>query len=100
MTKHIAILLLILHSVSVFAQTTFNQMHAISIQQPPYDYMPHGVAYDVFEIDVSPNFYDGYLLFGGGVMRSAGVTLDYRRAMAMKVNTNGDLMYMRELQMA
>ena len=96
MTKHIAILLLILSTASSFAQTTFNQMHAISIQQPPYDYMPHGVAYDVFEIDVSPNFYDGYLLFGGGVMRSAGVTLDYRRAMAMKVNTNGDLMYMRE----
>jgi hypothetical protein len=58
--------------------------------------MPHGVAYDAFEIDVSPNFYDGYLIFGGGILRSASVTLDFRRAMAMKVNTNGDLMYMRE----
>lgn len=86
----------ILSTASSFAQTTFNRMHSISIQQPPYNYMPHGVAYDAFEIDVSPNFYDGYLLFGGGVLRSASVTLDYRRAIAMKVNTNGDLMYMRE----
>ncbi len=96
MTKQILFLLCTLFAVSLKAQNTFSQMHAISIQQPPYNYMPHGVAYDVFEIDVSPNFYDGYLLFGGGVLRSASVTLDYRRAIAMKVNTNGDLMYMRE----
>jgi hypothetical protein len=96
MTKQILFLLCTLFVVSLKAQNTFSQMHAISIQQPPYNYMPHGVAYDVFEIDVSPNFYDGYLLFGGGVLRSASVTLDYRRALAMKVNTNGDLMYMRE----
>lgn len=71
-------------------------MHPIAIQQGPYNYMPHGICWDVFEIDVSPNFLDGYLMFGNGVLRSASVTLDYRRGIAMKVNTNGDLMYQRE----
>lgn len=80
----------------VSAQSTFNAMHPMSIQQPPYNYTAHGSFFDAFEIDESPNFFDGFLVFGRGVLRNPGITLDARRGMAMKVNTNGDLMYQRE----
>jgi hypothetical protein len=96
MTKHIAILLLILSTASSFAQNTFNQMHPISIAQPPFNYTAQGSFFDAFEIDESPNYFDGFLLFGRGVVRNPGLTDNTRRGIVAKVNTNGDLMYMRE----
>ncbi len=90
------IFLLILSTASLFAQNTFNQMHPISIAQPPFNYTAQGSFFDAFEIDESPNYFDGFLLFGRGVVRNPGLTDNTRRGIGAKVNTNGDLMYMRE----
>ncbi|MFN5091821.1 MAG: hypothetical protein ACK5EW_01020 [Bacteroidota bacterium] len=46
----------------------FNQAHPVSCQWPSYNYNSQGFFENVFLIDTVSNFYDGYLLFGRGIL--------------------------------
>jgi hypothetical protein len=71
----------------------FNQAHPVSCQWPAYNYQPHGQFDNVFVVDVDFNYYDGYLLFGNGVICHPDSVVNHTRCYAAKCNINGDLVW-------
>lgn len=68
-------------------------MHPISCQWPAFNYTAHGEMENVFVIDAMLNFYDGYLVFGNGILCHPDSVVNYTRCFAAKCNTNGDLVW-------
>ena len=91
--KRFQIICMLLGGLSTSAQTTFNLVHPISWQDPPFNYTPNGYLTNVFEIDRTNNFYDGYLCFGLGVLCRPGVCDNYTRSFSIKTNLQGELMW-------
>jgi len=92
--KNFCFLFLIALSYKTFAQwPEFNQAHPVSCQWPAYNYQAHGFFENVFVVDISPNFYDGYISFGRGNLCNPDSCVDYSRNFSAKCNENGDLMW-------
>ncbi|MFM9421573.1 MAG: T9SS type A sorting domain-containing protein [Bacteroidota bacterium] len=92
--KNFCFLFLIALSYKTFAQwPEFNQAHPVSCQWPAYNYQAHGFFENVFVVDISPNFYDGYISFGRGNLCHPDSCVDYSRNFSAKCNENGDLMW-------
>ncbi len=72
---------------------TFNRIHPINFQSPPFDYLASGTFHDVFEINRPGVVFDGYLLFGSGILENPFNTQFYVKAYSYKVNTIGDGMW-------
>ncbi len=72
---------------------TFNRIHPINFQSPPYDYLAIGALNDVFEINELGLNFDGYLLFGTGILENPTLVSNYQRALSIKVNNIGDGMW-------
>ena len=71
----------------------FNRAHPVSCQWAPFNYYADGAFENVFIIDTFPNYWDGYLAFGKGVLCNPGTTNNYTRIFNAKVNKDGDLIY-------
>jgi len=92
--KNVWTILLVFASCSSFAQWPgFNQAHPVSCQWPAYNYLAHGFFENVFVVDISPNFYDGYLAFGRGNICHPDSVVYYSRNYSAKCNENGDLIW-------
>ena len=92
--KHFLLCIFLFIYSYTFAQwPTFNQAHPVSCQWPPYNYTSHGVFENVFSVDETNNYFDGYLAFGVGVLCNPDSTSYYRRNFSSKLNTSGELMY-------
>ncbi len=90
--KTICLLLLLALTHQTFSQwPEFNQAHPVSCQWPAFNYTAHGQFENVFVIDTIPNFYDGYLAFGNGVLCHPDSVGNYTRCFAAKCNIDGDL---------
>jgi len=77
-----------------FAQwPTFNQAHPVSCQWPPYNYIDDGAFENVFIVDTNPDYFDGYMTFGRGVLCNPGTTPNALRVYSSKINIGGDLLY-------
>ena len=87
-------IILYLISWSGFGQLpTFNRIHPINFQSPPYDYLASGTFHDVFEINEIGVNQDGYLLFGRGNLLNPLQTSLYARVYSVKINIDGDMMW-------
>ncbi len=73
----------------------FNLAHPVSCQWPSYNYNPHGYFENVFIIDTTPSFFNGFLMFGKGSLCHPDSCSFYTRCFAAKCNTNGDLNWWR-----
>ncbi|MBI1267180.1 MAG: hypothetical protein GC193_07105, partial [Cryomorphaceae bacterium] len=94
--KHLAITFFVLSTIVAHAQwPQFNRAHPVACQSPAFNYTAHGAFENVFVIDTLPNFYDGYLLFGSGILEHPDSVENYTRTFAAKCNTNGDLVWWR-----
>jgi Secretion system C-terminal sorting domain len=92
--KNICLLLLLSPSIQTIAQwPEFNQTHPISCQWPAFNYTANGEMENVFFVNTLPDFYDGYLLFGNGVLCHPDSVVNNTRCFAAKCNTNGDLVW-------
>ena len=92
--KNTCLLLFIAFASPALAQwPAFNQAHPVSCQWPAYNYQAHGFFENVFVVDITPNFYDGYLTFGRGNICHPDSCLSYSRNFSAKCNENGDLMW-------
>ena len=76
-----------------FSQPTFNQAHPVSCQWPPYGYGAHGYLENIFVVDTTPDFFDGYQIFGVGTLCNPWVVDNYRRAFSCKWNNSGEIMF-------
>jgi TolB-like protein len=87
-------LLCLLATVGSTAQLpSFNRAHPISWQLPEFNYLPHGKLENVFYIDTIPDYNDGYLAFGRGVICHPDSVDNHTRNFAIKTNVNGDLVW-------
>lgn len=92
--KFIFLLYLALISTSCNAQwPEFNNAHPVSCQWPAFNYTAQGFFENVFVVDTIPNFYDGYLTFGNGVLCNPDSCDNYTRCFSAKCNGNGDLVW-------
>ncbi len=91
--RQIQFFFILLVGLSASAQITFNKVQPVSWQDPPFNYAPNGYLTNVFEIDRTNNFYDGYLCFGLGVLCRPGVCDNYTRSFSIKTNLQGELMW-------
>lgn len=90
------ILFALLISVVSFAQwPLFNEAHPVSIQSPSYNYTAHGHFGNVIVIDTVPDYYDGYLVFGNGVLCHPDSVDNYTRKYSAKCNINGEIVWWR-----
>ena len=71
----------------------FNRAHPVSCQWPAFNYLAHGFFENVFVIDTIPDYYDGYLTLGRGVLCNPDSCVKYTRNFSAKSNENGDLMW-------
>lgn len=92
--KNICLLFLIVLAHRIFAQwPEFNQAHPVSCQWPAFNYTAHGYFENVFVIDTIPSFYDGYLVFGNGILCNPDSCDNHTRCFSAKCNINGDLVW-------
>jgi Secretion system C-terminal sorting domain len=92
--KHLFVLWITLSAWTCLGQwPEFNQVHPVSCQWPAYNYMAHGSFENVFVVDISPSFYDGYLTFGRGILCHPDSCINETRNFSAKCNENGDLMW-------
>jgi Secretion system C-terminal sorting domain len=70
----------------------FNRAHPVSCQWAPYNYIDDGAFENVFVIDTNPNYYDGYMTFGKGILCNPGTTNNPTRVFSSKISTNGELL--------
>jgi hypothetical protein len=76
-----------------FSTAQINTVHPVSWQDSPFNYTAHGNFQDVFVVDLVPDYYDGYLIFGGGNVCNPSVCTNYTRAYSVKTNEFGELMW-------
>ena len=69
----------------------FNRAHPVSCQSPAYNYTAQGYLENVFVIDNVPNYEDGYLSFGFGVLCHPDSCDYWTRTFSMKYNRNGEV---------
>ena len=72
---------------------TFNQAHPVSCQEPPFNYLAQGYLANIFIVDTTPNFYDGYIVFGEGILCNPDSSSNYRRGFSYKTNNSGEVMF-------
>lgn len=72
---------------------SFNRAHPISWQLPEFNYLPHGVLENVFYVDTVPDYNDGYVAFGRGVICHPDSVVNHTRNFMIKTNVNGDLVW-------
>jgi hypothetical protein len=87
------VVLLFVHSQAEAQWPEFNRAHPVSCQWPSFNYNPQGFIENVFLIDTVSNFYDGYLLFGRGILCHPDSCVNYSRNFSVKCNNNGDLLW-------
>ena len=96
--KRLMTILVVTLGLSGFAQwPNFNRVQLNIDQSPPFDYWANAGFKSVFPIDRSGIFYDGYLLFGQGVLRSPSVTDYHTQVFVSSVNVEGDLIWSQQL---
>jgi hypothetical protein len=95
MKKFVYILYCALTTQCAAQWSAFNQAHPVSCQWPPFNYTAHGYFENVFVVDTLPNFYDGYLVFGNGILCYPDSCNNYKRCFSAKCNGNGDLVWWR-----
>jgi hypothetical protein len=78
---------------ALYGQVTFNRVHPVSWQEPPYNYIADGFLTSVFEIDRNNDYYDGYLVFGYGLLCNPGLCNNYSRSFSFRTNVEGELMW-------
>jgi hypothetical protein len=78
---------------SIAQWSEFNRAHPVSCQWAPYNYLAQGYLENIFVVDTNPNFYDGYLCFGLGILCNPDSADNYRRLFSCKTNTAGELMF-------
>lgn len=71
----------------------FNRAHPVSCQWPPYNYNSAGAFENVFIVDTNPDWYDGYLAFGKGVLCNPGTNSNVWRVFSSKISVNGELLF-------
>lgn len=92
--KAICLLFLFTFTQSSFAQwPEFNRAHPVSCQWPAFNYNAHGYFENVFVIDTIPSFYNGFVVFGNGLLCHPDSCINDTRAFSAKCNANGDLMW-------
>lgn len=84
---------IVLLFLSIDSNAQINTVHPVSWQDPPFNYTAHGFFQDVFVIDLEPDYFDGYLIFGSGNVCNPEVCTNYTRAYSVKTNTSGELMW-------
>lgn len=67
----------------------------MSCQSPAYNYRPHGHFGNVLVIDTIPDYNDGYLVFGNGILCHPDSVMNYTRKFSAKCNINGEIMWWR-----
>ena len=94
MRKLLFSLVIICNALIVHAQwPEFNRAHPVSCQWPAYNYQAHGFFENVFVNDDAFNYYDGYLVFGNGVLCHPDSVDNYTRCFSAKTNSNGDMVW-------
>ena len=93
MKKFVYLLFCALTTQCAAQWSEFNQAHPVSCQWPPFNYTAHGYFENVFVVDTLPNFYDGYLVFGNGVLCYPDSCNNYTRCFSAKCNSTGDLVW-------
>ena len=88
-----SLLCLLVTLVSSAQLPSFNRAHPISWQLPEFNYLPHGKLENVFYIDTIPDYNDGYLAFGRGVICHPDSVDNHTRNFTIKTNINGDLVW-------
>ena len=78
------VVLLFVHSQAKAQWPEFNRAHPVSCQWPSYNYNSQGFFENVFLIDTVSNFYDGYLLFGRGILCHPDSCINYSRNFSAK----------------
>lgn len=73
----------------------FNEAHPVSCQSPAFNYRPHGHFGNVLIVDTVPNYYDGYLVFGKGVISHPDSVANYGRTFSAKCNVDGEVVWWR-----
>jgi hypothetical protein len=92
--KFLFSLLCLLATVGSSAQLpSFNRAHPVSWQTPEFNYLPHGVLENVFYVDTVPDYNDGYVAFGRGVICHPDSVVNHSRNFMIKTNVNGDLVW-------
>lgn len=71
----------------------FNRVHPISCQWPAFNYNASGYFENVFVVDTTGSFYDGYFTLGRGVLCHPDSVVNYTRVFSGKSNENGELMW-------
>ncbi|MEN9347851.1 MAG: hypothetical protein RLZZ77_1362, partial [Bacteroidota bacterium] len=94
-SKFLFLFALLVSIVSNAQWPLFNEVHPVSIQSPAYNYTAHGHFGNVIVIDTIPNYYDGYLVFGNGVLCHPDSAQNYMRKFSAKCNINGEMMWWR-----
>lgn len=94
MRKLLFSLVIVCNAFLVHAQwPEFNQAHPVSCQWPPYGYYANGYLENIFVVDTTPDFYDGYQIFGVGNLCNPYAVDNYRRAFSCKWNKSGEIMF-------
>jgi hypothetical protein len=93
MKKYMFLLALFFLKSALCGQVTFNRVHPVSWQEPPYNYNADGYLTSVFEIDRSNDSYDGYLCFGYGILCNPGLCAGYTKIFSGKTNIEGELIW-------
>ncbi len=98
MRKLLFSLVIICNALLVQAQwTTFNKVHPVSCQMPPFNYVASGYFENVFILDTVGSYLDGYSIFGRGFLFNAIENANYSRCFSSRVNVDGDLLWWNRL---
>ncbi len=93
MKFHLVLWMALTSQVCIAQWPEFNRVHPVSCQWPAFNYLAHGFFENVFVIDTLPNYYDGYLALGRGILCNPDSCIKYTRNFSAKCNENGELMW-------
>jgi hypothetical protein len=84
-------------SISSAQWIGFNKAHNATCQTGPFNYTSDARFGRVFMIDKPGPYFDGYLMFGSGVLCHPDSCTNYTRVYAAKCNVYGDIMWEKRL---